>query len=159
MSWYAPNYVKNIVEPAVLGQEVRLRTGGQVPRDYTHAADVASLVRAILEGPDDADRIFYGATGGPLRTASEVCAIVRELLPGSTIEIGDEWTEGDLAELPIRGRYDVRNGLALGWDPRFAELRDGIADYVERFQAFLESGGTPTPMPAGLRGAPGQAGS
>ena len=156
MSWFAPNYMKNIVEPAVLGEQVQLRTGGQVPRDYTHAADVASLVRAILESPDDSDRVYYGATGGPLRTAAEVCEIVRRLVPGSSVEIGDEWTEVDRAELPIRGRYDVSNGLALGWQPRFSELRDGVADYIERFRAFLESGGTPTPMPPGLRGAPGQ---
>ena len=78
MSWFAPNYMKNIVEPAVLGEQVQLRTGGQVPRDYTHAADVASLVRSILESPDDSDRVYYGATGGPLRTASEVCEIVRQ---------------------------------------------------------------------------------
>jgi nucleoside-diphosphate-sugar epimerase len=159
MSWYAPNYIKNIVEPAVLGEPVKLRTGGQVPRDYTHAADVAGLVCSILEGPDEGDRIFYGATGRRLRTASEVCAIVRRLVPGSAVEIGDEWTEVDRAELPIRGQYDIGNGLALGWKPRFGELDDGIADYIERFQAFLESGGTPTPMPPGLRGAPGQEGS
>jgi nucleoside-diphosphate-sugar epimerase len=159
MSWYAPNYIKNIVEPAVLGEHVRLETGGQVPRDYTHAADVASLVRSILEGPEDGDRIYYGATGRPLRTASDVCAIVRELVPGSTVEIGDEWTDVDRSELPIRGQYDVSNGLALGWQPRCAVLRDGVADYIERFRAFLVSGATPTPMPPGLRGAPGQAGS
>ena len=44
MSWFAPNYIKNIVEPALEGEPVRLKTGGQVPRDYTHAADLASLV-------------------------------------------------------------------------------------------------------------------
>src|SRR5262245_44576679 len=56
MSWYAPNYVKNIVEPAVLGQPVRLRSGGPVPRSYINAADMASLVSNVLSGPDDADR-------------------------------------------------------------------------------------------------------
>ena len=50
MSWFAPNYMKNIVEPALEGRPVRLRTGGQVPRDYTHAADLASLVVAIIDG-------------------------------------------------------------------------------------------------------------
>ena len=97
MSWFAPNYMKNIVEPALQGEPVRLRTGGQVPRDYTHAADLASLVVAILEGQSDADRIFYGATGEPLQTASTVGAIVRDLIPGSVIEIGNEWTDVDLA--------------------------------------------------------------
>jgi nucleoside-diphosphate-sugar epimerase len=158
MSWFAPNYMKNIVEPALEGTPVHFRTGGQVPRDYTHAADLASLVAAVLEGPEDADRIFFGATGSPLRTASEVGAIVRELVPGSVVEIGDEWTEVDRLELPIRGQYSIENARAsYGWEPRFAELRDGIADYIERYRAFVAAGGTPTPMPPGLKGAPGQA--
>jgi nucleoside-diphosphate-sugar epimerase len=158
MSWFAPNYMKNIVEPALAGQPVRFRTGGQVPRDYTHAADLASLVAAILEGPDDADRVFFGATGRPLRTASDVGAIVQELVPEAEIDIGDEWTEVDRLELPIRGRYSIENArTAYQWEPRFAELRDGIVNYIERYRAFVEAGGTPTPLPLGLEGAPGQA--
>jgi nucleoside-diphosphate-sugar epimerase len=158
MSWYAPNYMKNIVEPALEGKPVRLGTGGQVPRDYTHAADLASLVSAVLEGPEEGDRIHFGATGRPLRTASEVGAIVRELVPGAVVEIGDEWTEGDRLELPIRGQYSVENALSVyGWRPRFAELRDGIGDYIDRYRAFVEAGGIPTPIPPGLEGAPGQA--
>jgi nucleoside-diphosphate-sugar epimerase len=158
MSWFAPNYMKNIVEPALEGEPVRFKTGGQVPRDYTHAADLASLVAAILEGPADVDRIFYGATGRPLRTASEVGAIVRELVPGATIEIGDEWTDVDRQELPIRGQYSIENARqSFGWEPRFAELRDGIADYIERYRAFVAAGGVPTPLPPDLRDAPGQA--
>lgn len=158
MSWFAPNYMKNIVEPALEGSPVRLGSGGQVPRDYTHAADLASLVAAVLEGPDDADRIFFGATGRPLSTASRVCEIVRELVPGSVIEIGDEWTEVDRLELPIRGQYSIANAQsAYGWEPRFGELRDGIADYIDRYRAFVSAGGRPTPPPPGLAGAPGQA--
>jgi nucleoside-diphosphate-sugar epimerase len=158
MSWFAPNYMKNIVEPALEGRPVRFRTGGQVPRDYTHAADLATLVVAILEGPGDADRIFFGATGRPLRTASEVGALVRGLIPGSVVEIGDEWTEVDRLELPIRGQYSIENARsAYGWEPRFGELRDGIEDYIERYRAFVDAGGVPTPIPPGLEGAPGQA--
>ncbi len=158
MSWYAPNYIKNIVEPPLEGRPVRLRTGGQVPRDYTHAADLASLVAAILEGPSDADRIFYGATGQPLRTAADVGSIVRDLVPGAIVEIGDEWTEVDREEFRIRGRYSIENARAsYGWEPCFAELRDGIADYIARYRAFVESGGEPMPEPVGLRVAHGQA--
>ena len=79
-------------------------------------------------------------------------------MPGADVRIGNAWTEVDLAELPIRGRYDVENArIGLGWEPRFADLEDGIADYIHRFKAFREAGGVPTPLPPGLRGAPGQA--
>ena len=158
MSWYAPNYMKNIVEPALLGEEVRIRTGGQVPRDYTNAVDLASLVVALIEGPPDGDRVFWCGTGRPLSTAADVGRIVRELVQGSVVEIGEEWTEGDRSELPIRGQYSIENARAqLGWEPGLGDLREGIADYVERFRAFMSAGGTPTPMPPDLRGAPGQA--
>jgi nucleoside-diphosphate-sugar epimerase len=160
MSWFAPNYVKNIVEPALEGVPVSLPTGGKVPRDYTHAADVASLVGAILDGPADADRVFWGATGRPLRTASDVGAIVRELVPGAQVEIGEAWTDVDRSELPIRGQYTIENArMQLGWEPAFGELRDGIADYIHRYRAFVAAGGVPTPIPPGLRNAPGMAGS
>jgi nucleoside-diphosphate-sugar epimerase len=156
MSWFAPNYVKNIVEPALLGESVRLATGGLVPRDYTNVVDLASLVVAILDGPDDADRVHFGATGEPLRTASDVVTLVRELIPGADVEIGNEWTEVDRAELPFRGQYSVAAARdQLGWSPRFADLRAGLEDYIARFQAFTDAGMTPTPLPPGLRGAPG----
>jgi UDP-glucose 4-epimerase len=157
MSWFAPNYVKNIVEPAVQGLPVRLASGANVPRDYTHVADLASLVTAILRGPEGADRVFFAATGQPLRTASEVAAAVRELVPGASVELGDAFSATDLRELPIRGQYNIDNAReGLDWQPRFVELRDGIADYITQFRAFLAAGGTPTPSPPGLIGVPGQ---
>ena len=118
MSWFAPNYMKNIVEPAALGEPVRLATGGAVPRDYTSVADCASLVTAILDGPESADRVFYAATGRELRTASDVGEIVRDLIPGASVTIGDAMTDVDREELAIRGRYSIDNARnQLGWEP------------------------------------------
>lgn len=155
MSWFAPNYVKQIVEPAAVGEEVRLRGGGEVPRDYANVVDLAGLVAAILAGPDDADRIFYAATGEPLRTGGDVGRIVSELIPGAVIEIGDEWTDVDRAELAFRAPVSIDNAREqLGFEPRFADLRAGLADYLERYRSFLEAGGEPTPRPA-VSNAPG----
>ena len=140
MQW--PIYVKPMVEGAVRGEPVRFDTGGPFPRDYTHAADVASLAAAVLHAPDDADRIFYAATGEPLVTAAEVARIVRELVPGADIEIADALGPNDHLELRYRGRLSIENARRqLGWSPRFASVRDGIADYVDRYRAFLAAGG------------------
>jgi UDP-glucose 4-epimerase len=149
MSWFAPNYMKNIVEPAVLGQPVRLKSGGPVPRDYANVVDVASLVRCILEGPGEGvDRIMFAGTGRELKTGGDVGRIVRELVPGAVVEIADEWTDADRLELPFRGRIDITAAVEqLGWRPRFSELRDGIADYIERFRAFQEATGGATGEP------------
>ena len=138
MQW--PIYIKPMVEGAVRGEPVRFESGGQFPRDYTHAADVATLAVACLDGPDDADRIFYGATGEPLVTAGEVARMVAELVPGAQIEIPDALSPEDQIELPYRGRLSIEsNRTQLGWEPRFKSIRDGLADYVERYRAFLEA--------------------
>lgn len=138
MQW--PIFVKPMVEGAVRGEKVIFESGGPFPRDYTHASDVASLALACLDAPDDADRVFYGATGEPLVTAAEVARIVMELVPGSEIEIPDVLTEADQMELPYRGRLSIEaNRTQLGWEPRFRSVRDGIADYIERYRAFLAS--------------------
>jgi len=138
MQW--PIFVKPMVEGAVRGETVTFESGGPFPRDYTHASDLASLAVACLDAPDDADRIFYGATGEPLVTAGEVARIVMELVPGSRIEIPDVLTEADQMELPYRGLLSIEsNRRQLGWEPRFKNIRDGLADYIERYRAFLEA--------------------
>jgi UDP-glucose 4-epimerase len=140
MSRFAPNYMKQIVEPAVRGEEVHLAAGGPVPRDYVHILDVASLVTAVLECPEDADRIFYAATGGPLRTGGDVARIVRELVPGSVVEVADAFSEEDQRELVCRGEIAMENARAqLGWTPRYGDLRSGIEEYIERYRGFLGS--------------------
>lgn len=155
MSWFAPNYMKQIVEPAVAGEAVHLASGGLVPRDYFHVADLASLAAAILEGPDDADRVFFGATGRPLRTGGDVGRIVRGLIPGADVAIGEAWTEVDRQELPFRGQISIDNARSqLGWAPRHDALESGIAEYVERLRAYIAAGGRLTPRPL-LANAPG----
>jgi len=136
MQW--PIFVKPMVEGAVRGEVVTFESGGPFPRDYTHASDLASLTVACLDAPDEADRIFYGATGEPLVTAGEVAEIVMELVPGSQIEIPDVLTEQDQMELPYRGRLSIENARTqLSWEPRYRDIRDGLADYVQRYRAFL----------------------
>ena len=136
MQW--PIFVKPMVEGAVRGEVVTFESGGPFPRDYTHASDVASLAVALLDAPDDADRVFYGATGQPLVTAADVARIVMELVPGSQIEIPDLLTEADQMELPYRGQLSIENARRqLGWEPRFTDIRDGLADYIQRYRAFL----------------------
>jgi len=41
-------------------------------------------------------------------------------------------------ELPYRGLLSIENNRTqLGWEPRFKNIRDGLADYIERYRAFL----------------------
>ena len=61
-----------------------------------------------------------------------------EIVPGSRIEIPDTLSEADQMELPYRGRLSIENARAqLGWKPHFTDIREGLADYIERYRAFL----------------------
>jgi UDP-glucose 4-epimerase len=134
--------IKAMVENSVRGEPAHFEFGGAHPRPYTHVRDIAGLVVAMLDAPDDADRIFYGSTGGEMVTTTEVGHIVRDLVPGADVEIGEELSEAEKPVVALRGRLSVDNAREqLGWEPRYAAIRDGIAQYVEQYRAFHESTG------------------
>jgi nucleoside-diphosphate-sugar epimerase len=145
MQWHSANYMKQFVEPAVRGERVDVPSGGRLPRDYTHVLDVASLTVRVLDCSDDADRVFYAATGEPLITAKHAARLVAELVPGSSIEIADVMTPEDEREASFRGVISIENAQRqLGWTPRYASLRDGISEYISTYRAFLAEAGTST---------------
>jgi nucleoside-diphosphate-sugar epimerase len=130
--------IKAMVENAVRGEPAHFEFGGAHPRAYTHVRDIAGLVIAMLDAPDDADRIFYGAAGGRLVTTTEVAQIVRELVPEADIEIGEELSEAEKPVVALRGELSIENAREqLGWEPAYGSIRDGIAQYVEHARAFF----------------------
>jgi UDP-glucose 4-epimerase len=138
MGW--PMYVKPMVEDTIRGKPVRFATGGPFPRSYTHIEDCASLICAVIDAPKDADHVFYAAHGGPLTTATEVAAIVRDLVPGADIEIGDVLSDADRYELNFRAPLSMSNARnQLGWQPEYAEMHTGLAEYVARYRDYLAS--------------------
>ena len=138
MQWHSANYMKEFVEPAVRGEPVVVPSGGRLPRDYTHVLDVAELAARVVDCSEDADRIFYAATGGPLVTAAQAARLVAELVPGSSIEISNTMTPDDEVEASFRGVISIENAKAqLGWTPRYASLREGIQEYISSYRAFL----------------------
>jgi UDP-glucose 4-epimerase len=138
MQWHSSNYMKEFVEPAVRGEKVRVPSGGRLPRDYTHVEDVASLIVRVVDCGEDADRIFYAATGRPLVTASQAARLVAGLLPGTSVEVADTMTPYDEVEASFRGVISIENAKAqLGWTPRYTSLREGIQQYIDAYRSFL----------------------
>ena len=134
-----PIYLKPMVENSLRGEPSRFDHGRDFPRDYTHAADVAQLARRALDAPADQihDRIVYGATGQALVTAGGVAELVRQLVPGADIEIGTGLSKDDLVEIAYRGVLDIAPARAqLGYQPRFTDLRAGLADYIDAYRRF-----------------------
>ena len=139
-----PIYVKPMVENAVNGLPTRFAQGREFPRDYTHAADVAQLAVLAAHQPADriGDRVFYGATGQPLVSAGRVAELVGELVPGAEIEIGSGLSEAELIEIRYRGVLSIANAREqLGYEPRYADIRAGLAEYVETYRRYRSETG------------------
>lgn len=139
-----PIYIKPMVENSVRGLPTRFERGREFPRDYTHAADVAqAAVRAAHVPPDKVkDRVFFAATGLPLVTAGRVADVVKELIPDADIEIGSGLSEADLLEIRYRGVLSIDNAREqLGYEPQFAEIEKGVADYIKWYRLYLAEQG------------------
>jgi UDP-glucose 4-epimerase len=132
--------IKAMVENTVRGEPAHFEFGGAHPRAYTHVRDIAGLVVAMLDAPDDADRIFYGSTGEAMVTTTEVAEIVRELVPGADVEIAEQLSEAEKPVVALRSELSIENARnQLGWAPQYASIRDGIAQYIDQYRAFHES--------------------
>ena len=47
-------------------------------------------------------------------------------------------SEDDKVELGFRGVLSIENARQqLGWKPAYTSLRDGIAEYIQTYRAFL----------------------
>lgn len=138
MPWHSANNIKELVEPAVRGESAELASGGTLPRDYTHVEDVADLTVAVLDAGDDADRVFYAATGEALANANDVAEIIMNLIPGANISVSNASTPLDDMEASFRGVLSIANAREqLGWTPKFTSLREGISEYISRYRDFL----------------------
>lgn len=131
----SPMYIKPMVEDAVMGRPTRLPGGGPMRRDYTYVLDCADAVlRAVAAPPwGNAPRVL-NVSAGQAVTAAEAAGIVRAVLPGADIAIGDALTPAEAENNRMRASLDVSAAAAaLGWSPAWP-LAAGIADYASRLR-------------------------
>ena len=135
----SPMYIKPMVENSVLGKPTRFATGGRMKRDYTHVLDCSDgIVTALMAPPWKAgEQRVINVASGNARTASEVAKIVRDTIPGSDIEIGDELTPLEEQNVKMRTSLDIAAAKRLlNWSPRWP-LEKGIAEYAITFRRHL----------------------
>ncbi|MCI0620997.1 MAG: NAD(P)-dependent oxidoreductase, partial [Acidobacteria bacterium] len=105
-------FMNDMLEGALRGEKVRAPHGRYLPRDYTHVHDIAGIAVAALKVPASQlrHRVFYAASGmNPLVNGGQVADIVREMVPGADIEIGETLTPMiERYDLKMRGVHDVR---------------------------------------------------
>jgi UDP-glucose 4-epimerase len=74
---------------------------------------------------------------GKTHTAAQVAALVRKLIPGADITIGDALDPLEAENNKMRAPLDIAAAQRLlGWSPQWS-LQDGIRDYAERFRAYV----------------------
>ena len=131
----SPMYIKPMVEDAVAGRRTRFASGGPMKRDYTYVLDCAAAILLALDAPSSPQRVLNVSAGRAV-TAAEVAEIVRKVLPGADIAIGDGLTPLEAENIKMRAPLDIQAARhALGWSPAWT-LEAGIADYADRLRRF-----------------------
>ncbi|HZP79502.1 MAG TPA: NAD(P)-dependent oxidoreductase [Pseudolabrys sp.] len=137
----SPMYIKPMVENAVLGKPTRFASGGPMKRDYTHVLDCCDAIMMALgtaRWPIGEQRILNVAAGRAC-TAAEVAGIVRRVIPGADIEIGNTLTPLEEENVKMRAPLDIAAAKRiLGWSPRWP-LEEGVREYADRFRVYVKS--------------------
>ena len=138
--------MNDMLEGALRGETVRLPYGRNLPRDYTHVLDTAGIAASALKVPSSRlqHRVFYAASGmSPLVTGGQIADIVREMVPGADIEIGDMTSPLiERSYVKFRGVLDVRPvEEQLGYRIQYRDIRAGMKEYADRYCEFLQSQG------------------
>ena len=125
---------------------MRLPHGRHLPRDYTHVRDIAGIAVAALNVPSSRlhHRVFYAASGmNPLVTGGQLADIVREMVPGADVEIGETMTPlMERCYVKFRGVLDVRPvEEQLGYRIQYRDIRAGMKEYADRYCEYLDSQG------------------
>jgi UDP-glucose 4-epimerase len=133
----SPIRLKPLVEGAVHGQPVRIPTGASFLSDFTYVRDQAQAVRCALAA--DSGKLsqrIYSVSGTSAHTAAEVARMVREIVPGADIEVGEGMTEWDAKDNLKRAPLDVAKAEAdLGYWPKY-DMRRGLTEYVDLLRAY-----------------------
>jgi len=136
----SPMYIKPMVENAIRGLPTRFATGGPMKRDYTHVRDCCDAIVLALNAPRSphgAQRVLNVAAG-QAHTAAQVAEIVRKVVPGADIAIGDTLTPLEEQNVRMRAPLDISAAeRVLGWSPLWP-LEKGIRQYAERYRQFID---------------------
>ena len=95
-----PQFLKEIIGPALRGEPYRLEKGGDHRFQFVRVEDVARAAILAADVEELGQRV-YNITGGSQITLAAAANIVREAVPGADIEIGPGYTHLDQSR-PIR---------------------------------------------------------
>jgi UDP-glucose 4-epimerase len=122
--------VAHLCRAVARGEPVHLESGGDYPRGWTHAGDVADGIRRMVEVEAPAHDV-YNLASGRIYTVRQVVDALHRVEPAAEISIGaGAWEDDPFQAGNVRGPLDIGRARAdLGFQPR-VELEDGLRAYV-----------------------------
>jgi UDP-glucose 4-epimerase len=130
-----PRVPKIFVDAAVGGRKLHLPSGGGYRVDHTYIDDCVDGIIKALDKPKHRYDVYHVATG-EAPSLGEIVDIVKALVPGAELTIGDgPYRFADGTAAVRKGALDIsRAGSELGYQPRYL-IREGIAAYIEATRA------------------------
>jgi nucleoside-diphosphate-sugar epimerase len=122
--------IKAMVEAAIGGTTAKIRYRPDARAQFVYIDDVVAALIAALSVRQHAQRV-YNVTGGTSLTLAEVASIAAKVLPGLSVEFGDD---------PLSREYCLREidisaaERDLGYVPKVS-LAEGVAAYAKRLRA------------------------
>lgn len=136
-----PMFIKNMIENALQRKPTVFKTGGGLRRDYTYVQDCINALICALEAEDkELTQRVYLTTSGEIFSATQVAELIRDMIPGASIEIGNALNDAEKIDAAKRGKLDISLAKKeLGYEPQF-KLREGIWDYIRLFKQYTLQG-------------------
>ncbi|MBI1397005.1 MAG: NAD-dependent epimerase/dehydratase family protein [Betaproteobacteria bacterium] len=126
---------KNLVDAALAGRELHVPWGADTAIDHTYVDDAVSAMLCALDRDAFAHDAYHVASGTSA-TVREIVEIVKSLVPGAKLTVGDGPLRFNDGLVMVRkGALDVtRAGKEWGWHPKH-DMRSGLAAYVAALRA------------------------
>lgn len=119
---------RDMLANALAGRPTVFPWGVGYRRLWTYLDDIVTAVLAALDAPAEAIREplrAYNVAGPEFAPLDELAAVVRELVPGAEIRLGEGWNPDDVRTAPLVLDAAARD---LGWTPKIG-VREGLTRY------------------------------
>lgn len=127
---------RELLHNALVGRPTIYPWGIGYRRLWTYLDDIVSAILAALDAPAAAIRQplrAYNIAGPEFAPLDALAAIVRDLVPGADIRLGDGWNPADVRRGPVV--LEAARG-DLGWVPKVG-VREGLQRYCAWLRADL----------------------
>lgn len=125
-----PRVPKTPIEAGLAGRALHIPNGAGYRVDQVYIDDLVSGILGALDHQEHAHDVYH-ITTGEARSLAEMVSIIRELIPGADLSIGEGAYE--VAGIPAVRKGSLNCGrasAAFGYRPRHL-LREGLAAYIE----------------------------